>query len=134
MMSPRRCSRFSSTTADEKNARKAILNHAALIVRDEQRSNWSGRVRDGFMKLLVDTYHDQKQVWVTKHKIQFAVKKMKALESIPTETFHPVATVDVRMGTCETSLKLPPRRKFVKSPSARRRPLGLGLVVAKPVH
>jgi hypothetical protein len=126
MMSPRSCSKDvkaaiqitinfqKSNQQGTKNFRTAVLNHAALIVRTEQRRSWNGRVGRGFMKEMVDTYHEQRQVWVTKYKIQYAVKKMKALDSnIPTEKFHPVAIIpmekshpvaiiDVRMGSSES--------------------------------
>jgi hypothetical protein len=89
---------------DEKNVRTQILHQAALIVRAEQKNSLNGRLRRGFLTELVNNYHyDDRQVWVTKHMIQYAVQKMKALDrGIPrtTKKFHPaVATINVRMGS-----------------------------------
>jgi hypothetical protein len=96
-----------SSQQDEKKFRNKILNHAALAVREEQRQNCFGRVGHGFVKMLIGTYHNKGLMWVTKNKIEYAVKKLKALErKIPKERSHPpVTTIHVkRTGSSSSSV------------------------------
>jgi hypothetical protein len=81
--------------------RKAVLQDAALIVMDEQVRN-GGRLSHGFMKFLVNVYHNHGQEWVSHRMISKAVKERKALTSIPRSTTadmddppHAILTADM---------------------------------------